>query len=110
MIGEDLIGKFCIVRTYSAGVFAGILDKREGTEVQMKNAIRIYSWEGACSLSQLAEEGTKKPDKCEFAIPVNNMMVTECIEILECTEKAKESILNVKSWKIDEHGNVSTLS
>ena len=33
MIGQDLIGKYVIVRTYSAGVHAGWLYERDGREV-----------------------------------------------------------------------------
>ena len=91
---------FKIVRTYSAGVFAGYIEKREGKEVTIRNAIRIWYWDGAASLSQLAVDGTCKPEKCKFAIPVDKILVTEAIEILDCTEKARESIQGVKTWKV----------
>ena len=57
---------YVIVRTYSAGVFAGTLIKKEGNEVEMHNARRLWYWDGAASLSQLAEEGVKKPENCKF--------------------------------------------
>lgn len=96
---EELDGmKFCIVRTYSAGVFAGYVEKKNGKEVSIRNAIRIWYWDGAASLSQLAVDGTLKPDKCKFACVVNRIEVTEAIEIIECTQKAKESIEGVPSW------------
>ena len=89
---------FCIVRTYSAGVFAGYIAKREGKEVTMRDAIRIWYWAGANSLSQLAVDGPLKPDECKFAIPVPEVLVTEAIEIIHCTAKAKEAIEGVPSW------------
>ena len=52
--------KFVICRTYSAGVFAGFLESREGKEVVLTKARRLWYWDGAASLSQLAMEGTKK--------------------------------------------------
>jgi len=52
--------KYVIVRTYSAGVFAGTLVSREGREVTLADARRIWYWDGAASLSQLAMEGTKE--------------------------------------------------
>lgn len=58
--------EYVIVRTYSAGVFAGYLKNRNGKEVEMINARRIWYWEGAASLSQLAMDGTSKPDGCKF--------------------------------------------
>lgn len=94
-----MIGKEVVVRTYSAGVHFGILKSREGKECVLENAIRIWYWDGACSLSQLAMEGTKKPDNCKFAVPVSEILLTEAIEIIPATEKAVESIRSVESWK-----------
>lgn len=94
--------EYKIVRTYSAGVFAGYIESREGREVVMRNVRRIWFWDGACSLSELAVNGTCKPDKCKFAIAVDKILVTEAIEILDVTEKAKESIEGVKEWVMKE--------
>lgn len=91
--------QFCIVRTYSAGVFAGMLEKREGKEAVIRDAIRIWYWDGAASLSQLAVDGPQKPNNCKFGVPVDRIEVTEVIEVLSVTEKAKEVILGVKSWR-----------
>jgi hypothetical protein len=93
--------KYHIVRTYSAGVFFGEIEKRseDGKHVWIKDAIRLWQWSGACSLSQLAAEGTVDPDGCKFAIPVTSIEVTEAIEILETTEKADQSIKGVSPWK-----------
>lgn len=51
--------KYVIIRTYSAGVFAGYLKSREGQEVVLLHARRLWQWAGASSLSQLAESGDK---------------------------------------------------
>ena len=91
---------FVIVRTYSAGVFAGDLEVRIAKEVVLKNAIRIWSWDGAASLSQLAMEGVKNPGNCKFAMPVSRIELTEAIEMLNTTKEAEENIKGVKSWKI----------
>lgn len=91
--------RYVICRTYSAGVFAGYLEKREGKEVVMKNARRIWYWDGAASLSQLAMEGTSKPENCKFPCAVTRVELTEVIEILDCTEKARKSIQGVKLWE-----------
>ena len=92
-------GKYCIVRTYSAGVFAGNVESREGQEVIIKNARRLWFWDGACSLSELALTGTKRPDKCKFTVTVDEIEVIEAIEIIPCTEKAEASIKGVKVWE-----------
>lgn len=91
---------YVIVRTYSAGVFAGYLQSRNGMEVVILKARRLWSWEGAASLSQLAVEGTKKPKECRFPCEVDKIEVTQAIEILDVTEKAKQSIAGVPVWKM----------
>ena len=68
----------------------------------IRNAIRIWYWDGAASLSQLAVDGTCRPESCKFAVPVDKILVTEAIEILDVTEKAKISIQDVKPWKIEK--------
>jgi len=94
--------EYKIVRTYSAGVFAGYIEEvsEDGKQVTMRQAIRLHTWQGAASLSQMAMEGTNKPDECNFAMPVYKIIVTEAIERIDCTRKAQESIQGVKSWKV----------
>lgn len=91
--------EFVIARTYSAGVFAGYLKSRNGKEVVLQDARRLWYWDGAASLSQLAMEGTSKPKKCKFPVAVDEVLLTECIELLPCTAKAKESIESVAEWR-----------
>ena len=90
---------YVIVRTYSAGVFAGYLKSREGKEVRLEKARRIWYWSGAASLSQLAVDGTKDPDNCKFPCEVDDVLLTEAIEILDCTEQSRLSIQGVPIWK-----------
>lgn len=90
---------YYIVRTYSAGVFAGEIVSRNGQEVVMKNARRLWYWKGAASLSQLAMEGVKEPNECKFPCEVEKVELLQVIEILDVTEKAKESIKLVPIWQ-----------
>lgn len=97
---EDYDGmKYCIVRTYSAGVFAGYVQSRDGKEVVIRKARRLWYWSGAASLSQLAVDGTTKPSECKFPCEVDTIEVTEAIEIIPCTKKAQESINSVAIWE-----------
>jgi hypothetical protein len=91
-------GDYVIVRTYSAGVFAGYLQEKEGREVTLKNARRIWYWEGAASLSQLAQSGTSNPEGCKFPEPVNEVVLTQAIEILAVTSAAQKLIESVPVW------------
>lgn len=96
---EKLDGlKYVIVRTYSAGVFAGYLKKQEGKEGTVLKARRLWYWDGAASLSQLAMEGVSKPENCKFPVEVDQIVLTEIIEVLDCTKKAQDSIKGVKIW------------
>lgn len=91
--------KYVIVRTYSAGVFAGEIETQKGQEVVMVNARRLWYWDGAASLSQLAMEGVSKPENCKFPCEVDRVYLLQVIEILDVTEKAKLSIKGVPIWK-----------
>ena len=96
---ESLDGmKYVIIRTYSAGVFAGYLESKKGAEVILRNARRLWYWDGAASLSQLAMEGVSKPDNCKFPCEVDKIELFEVIEIIDCTEEARKSIKHVKIW------------
>lgn len=91
---------YCMVRTYSAGVFAGYVESREGKEATLRNARRIWYWDGAASLSQLATDGTSKPENCKFPCPVDRVTLTEVIEIIPITKRAKKSIEEVAVWEM----------
>ena len=93
-----MIGKTCIVRTYSAGVFLGTVAERNGKEAVLTNARRIWYWDGAASLSQLALDGTSKPENCKFPAAVPQVLLTEVIEIIPASEKAINSIAAVPVW------------
>ena len=96
---DTTLKDYSIVRTYSAGVFAGTIESRDGKEVVMRNARRLWRWDGAASLSQLAMEGVSKPQNCKFPCEVDIVILTEVIEIIPCTERARKSIAGVPLWK-----------
>lgn len=94
----NLIGKYCIVRTNTAGVFAGVIDARDGSRVQMSEARRLWYWDGAASLSQLAVEGVAKPKTCKFPAVVPLVELLETVEIIPTTAKARKCIEDVPVW------------
>lgn len=91
--------EYVIVRTYTAGVFSGYLESRNGQEVTLRKARRLWYWEGAASLSQLAQDGTSKPTKCKFPAEVDKAQLLQAIEILSVTDKAQKSINGVAVWQ-----------
>lgn len=92
--------KYVIVRTYSAGVFAGNLESRKGQEVALNDARRLWYWAGAASLSQLAVDGTSKPSACKFPVAVPRVELLQAIEILDVSAKAEASIKAVAPWQV----------
>ena len=100
---KKLIGKKVIIRSYGAGVFFGTLNEVERTEdkwtVELQNCRRLWYWHGACSITQLAVDGTSRPQDCKFTITEPSIVVSSVIEIHECSEKAIKSIESVSEWK-----------
>lgn len=93
-------GKKYIVRSYGAGVFFGEISERNGQEVAMKNARRLWRWEGATECIQIAVEGVKNPKNCKFTLYVDEIELLNVIEIIPCTDEAIKSIEGVSIWKI----------
>ena len=95
--------KYVIVRTDRAGVFAGVLEVKKGNEVTLTKARRLYYWDGASTLSQLAMEGVSKPDNCKFPCEVDKIELIEVIEVLFATKQAQESIANVPGSSVSKN-------
>lgn len=88
-----------IIRSEKAGVFYGELAERRGSEVDMINVRRIWYWDGAASLSQLAVDGVSRPQNCKFSVYVPGMTILGVIEVIPCTDKAISSIEGVEEWR-----------
>ena len=96
--------KYVIVRTQSAGVFAGELASKSTNaggyfECVLHNARRLWYWSGAASLSQMAHSGTSNPGGCKFPVAVSRVELSQGIEIIDVTDSARISIEGVKEWK-----------
>lgn len=92
--------KFCIIRCNRSGVFFAKVRKLEGDVAELAEARRLWYWDGAASLSQLAMEGVKRPGNCKFTVTVPAMTVLGVIEVIPCTDEAVESIKGVPVWKM----------
>ena len=99
---EKYINEKVIIRADRAGVFYGTLAEKEGTEVELKNCRRIWYWDGAASISELALSGVTKPNECKFSVTVPQIVVMGVIEIIPCTEAAINSIEAVPVWKMSK--------
>ena len=90
---------FVIVRGDRSGVFAGYLESRKGQEVTLTKCRRIWYWDGAASLSQLAQSGTSKPENCKFPEPTDSHLILDAIEIIPTSAIAHKSIDGVAIWR-----------
>lgn len=91
-------GTRVIARSRDAGVFAGTLARRDGAEVELTDARRIWYWDGAASLSELATRGTSRPANCQFPAAVPSVLLTEVCEVLVLSAEADATIAGVPVW------------
>ena len=60
---------------------------------------KLWSWDGACAVEQLAQDGPKAPGNCRFTVTIPAMTVLGAIQIIPCTDTASVSLRGVKEWK-----------
>ena len=97
---KRFIDKKVIVRADRAGVFYGTLAAIDGDEAIIRDCRRLWYWDGAASLSQLAAEGVKKPQNCKFTMTIPEIGVRGVIGILPVSDVAAGNIEKVTVWKI----------
>ena len=89
----------CIVRAYSSGVFLAWVDydSCDFFNCKLTDAIRIWKWAGAFTLSELAVNGTSEPSSCRFSeVMVAEQKVNRVIEMIPVTDKANVTFINAK--------------
>jgi hypothetical protein len=85
---HPMLGRRCLIRTYSAGVHIGDVESVESMEVRLKNSLRLWKWEGGgLSLSAVANNGIKggRLDK------TGEVYLTNVIEMIPTTEEAEKT-------------------
>ena len=96
---KNLIGKKVIVRADRAGVFYGTLTIKEGNEVQLTNARKLYYWSGANAVEEIAFSGVKKSSNCKFTVVNSEITIMGVIQINPCTKEAINNIESIAEWK-----------
>ena len=86
-----------IIRCDRSGVFYAEIAERRGSEADLVNARRIWRWEGANTLSDVATTGVKASSK--LSLPVS-ITVLGVIELLPCSDAATQSLDAVPVWKL----------
>jgi hypothetical protein len=101
---ESQIGKAVLIRSRDAGVHFGTLVSEEftpsGKVVVLENTRRVWYWDGAASLSQMALEGVTQPQNCKFSVPITENEIVNVIETLTLTETAFSNLNTVPVWKV----------
>lgn len=84
---HPMLGRHCVVRTYSAGVFIGTVKAVDGMEMLLTSARRLWKWEGAFTLSEVATAGVLKASR--IAEEVDEVYLTQVVEVIPTTETAR---------------------
>ena len=88
---HPMIGRRCLVRTYSAGVHVGDvvwINPESSMECKLENALRLWRWEGGgLSLSAVANNGIKGGRLNE----TGEILLTNAIEYIPTTTEAEET-------------------
>ena len=94
--------EYCIIRTYSAGVWAGWIDTKSNYMCQeVIEARRLWRWWSEFTLSALAVTGIKggKESENKYAMPVPRVILKQVIEVIPCSETAKQQIQAQPNYK-----------
>jgi hypothetical protein len=89
---------YVIVRSKDSGCHAGFLTNERGNTLVLRDSRRLWYWDGAASLSEMAQRGVTKPESCKFPCTLDELTVYGCCEKILATEKAYQSITSVPEW------------
>jgi hypothetical protein len=92
------IGRYAVVRTYSAGVHFGQVAgvSNSGKQVELANARRIWIWDGAFTLNEIATDGITGG---KLSQQVSVIYLTEAIEIIPCSKDAERCLIQFSTHK-----------
>ena len=91
--------QYYIVRADRAGVFFGKVAFCNTKEITMQEVRKLFYWDGACAVEELAVNGTTRPDNCRFTLVVPEMVIANPIQVIPCSESAAKIIKAVPEWK-----------
>lgn len=96
-----MTNKKVLIRSYASGVHFGTLVSENftpsGKVVVLKDSRRIYCWEGAASLSQVAIDGIRSG---KVAMTLPEIEIVNAIETIPLSENAILNLENQPVWKI----------
>lgn len=100
-ITDQFLGKKVLIRSYASGVHFGTLsqcqpDNSGRFTVKLSGSRRIHYWDGACSCSQIANDGIKSG---RVSVELSEIIISEAIEIIPLQDAAITNLDNQPVWK-----------
>ena len=93
---EEILGKKCIVRSYDAGVYYGIVAEVNGETVKMENVRNIWYWKGANCLADIAANGVGEGSNVSRV--VSSMTLNRCCQLIPCADTAIKNLDEQSIW------------
>jgi hypothetical protein len=96
------VGTYVIVRCRDAGVHAGeFVSHPADRTVVLRNSRRLWYWDGAASLSELAVHGAKNAANCRFGVLIQpNISLLDACEIIVCQSAGQGMIVQCPEWRV----------
>ncbi len=89
-----------LVRDHRAGVHVGTFESFDAVAktVVLKNARKVWYWSGAASVHGIAANGLNH-EESKIAPLVATVISTDVVEIVECSDKGYDSVINAPVWE-----------
>lgn len=88
--------QYVVVRTLNAGVHVGELVEHDAEKkvAILSNVRRIWRWDGANTLNEVANHGVAKTSKVSEPAELNTL--SDVIEVLRATDEARKNLESAK--------------
>jgi hypothetical protein len=93
--------QFYVIRAEKAGVFMAKIESIENGIAVCNSIRRLYYWDGALDVTQIAAHGVSRPQNCKFSVQMtkeDKSTIFNVIEFHPASDKALKSIQSVKEW------------
>jgi hypothetical protein len=94
--------KIYIIRADKAGVFMAKIESIDTDGTAVCNSLRrLYYWEGALDVTQIAAHGVLRPGSCKFSVQMGEKDKSTLFNLIEfhpASQKAIDSINSVREW------------
>lgn len=93
-------GTKVLVRDHRAGVHVGTFHEFDAAAKTcvLKDARKVWYWSGAASVHGIAANGLDH-EESKIAPKVATVISTDVVEIVECSDKGYDSVLNAPVWE-----------